>query len=152
VLYVCARVLHRIELGDLLVIAEIHTGVDAHQLARMPRVVSLAEAALAAPFARLPLPSSKGLPHERAGERERFPTLHEKAAVYCSRIVRYHPLPDGNKRTAYDVMREFVERNGAAFVHPPQGLDATAQAIEELAANALGEADFIAWMKARLTM
>ena len=31
----------RIELGDFLLIAEIHSGIDAHQLARIPRVINL---------------------------------------------------------------------------------------------------------------
>jgi prophage maintenance system killer protein len=76
----------RIELGDFLLMAEIHSGIDANQLARIPRVISLAEAALAAPFAGF-------------GDYELFPALHEKAAIYCSRIATYHALPDGNKRT-----------------------------------------------------
>jgi death on curing protein len=129
--------MQRIELGDFLLIAEIHTGIDANQLARIPRVVNLAEAALAAPFAGF-------------GDYEAFPALHQKAAVYCSRIATYHPLPDGNKRTAYDVMREFLDRNEATFAHPAEGLDGTAQAIEDLAANILSEADFITWVDARL--
>ena len=73
-----------------------------------------------------------------------FPEIHEKAAVYCARIATYHPLPDGNKHTAYDVMREFLDRNEVTFSHPPGGLDATAQAIEDLAANILDELAFIA--------
>jgi death-on-curing protein len=129
--------MRRIELGDFLLIAEIHTGISANQLARVPRVASLAEAALASPFAGF-------------GSYELFPAIHEKAAVYCSRIATCHPLPDGNKRTAYDVMREFLDRNDASFAHPPDGLDGTAQAIEDLAANALGERDFIAWVLARI--
>jgi death-on-curing protein len=109
----------QIQIGDFLVIAEINSGIDACRLAQIPRVMSLAEAALAAPFAGF-------------GDHELFPAVHEKAAVYCARIVTYHPLPDGNKRTAYDVMREFLDRNGVRFAHPPGGLDSTAQAIEEL--------------------
>ncbi len=128
----------RIELGDFLLIAEIHCGIDANQLARIPRVINLSEAALAAPFAGF-------------GDYEAFPALHEKAAVYCSRIATYHPLPDGNKRTAYDVMREFLDRNGATFTHPPDGFDGTAQAIEDLAANILDEAGFIAWVLERVS-
>ena len=127
-----------IELGDFLLIAEIHSGIDANQLARIPRVINLSEAALAAPFAGF-------------GDYQAFPALHEKAAVYCSRIATYHPLPDGNKRTAYDVMREFLDRNGATFTHPPDGLDGTAQAIEDLAANILDEAGFIAWVLERVS-
>ncbi|HTD57791.1 MAG TPA: Fic family protein [Solirubrobacteraceae bacterium] len=129
--------MQRIELGDFLVIAEIHSGIDAHQLARIPRVVNLAEAALSAPFAGF-------------GDYEMFPGLHEKAAVYCSRIATYHPLPDGNKRTAYDVMREFLDRNAAIFKQPPDGLDGTAQAIEDLAANILSESDFMTWVSDRI--
>lgn len=128
--------MRRVELGDFLLIAELNSGMSASQLARITRVVSLAESALAAPFAGF-------------GEYELFPAVHEKAAVYCSRIATYHPLPDGNKRTAYDVMREFLELNGVSFMHPPDGLDGTAQAIEDLAANALSEQDFIAWVLAR---
>ncbi|MFZ1153620.1 MAG: type II toxin-antitoxin system death-on-curing family toxin [Solirubrobacteraceae bacterium] len=127
----------RIELGDFLLIAEIHSGIDAHQLARIPRVINLAEAALAAPFAGF-------------GDYEMFPALHEKAAVYCSRIATYHPLPDGNKRTAYDVMREFLDRNGAVFTHSSDGLDDTAQTIEDLAANILSESDFTTWVGKRI--
>jgi hypothetical protein len=57
--------MRRIELGDFLLIAEIHSGIDAHQLARISRVINLAEAALAAPFAGF-------------GNYEAFPAIHEK--------------------------------------------------------------------------
>jgi death on curing protein len=130
--------MRRIELGDFLLIAEIHTGIDAGRLARIPRVVNLGQAALAAPFAGF-------------GEFEAFPEVHQKAAVYCARIATYNPLPDGNKRTAYDVMREFLDRNGAVFRHPALGLHATAQTILLLAAGALDEQELIEWMAARLT-
>lgn len=129
--------MHRVEIGDFLVIAEIHTGIDAHQLARMPRVLQLASAALAAPFAGF-------------GDFEAYPTLGEKAAIYCSRIVSYHPLPDGNKRTGYDVMREFLDRNNATFTHPFDGLEGTSSMIEDLAAALVSEAEFIVWMRARI--
>lgn len=130
--------MHRIELGDFLLIAEAHLGTSANQLARMPRVVNLAEAALAAPFAGF-------------GDYEAFPAIHEKAGVYCSRIATYHPLPDGNKRTAYDVMREFLDLNRATFTHSEDGLDGTAKTIEDLAAGILDEAGFIAWVLQRIS-
>jgi death-on-curing protein len=130
--------MRRVELGEFLIISESHCGITAEELVRIPRVVHLAEAALAAPFAT------------GFGARERFPALHEKAAIYCSRIATYHPLPDGNKRTAYDVMREFLDCNGVRFTHPPEGLAATAQAIENLAAGALREDEFIGWVRARI--
>ncbi len=134
-----AAAMERIELGDFLVIAESHTGIDAHVLARMPRVVTLAQTALAAPFAGL-------------GDVEVFPAFESKAAVYCARIATYHALPDGNKRTAYDVMREFVERNGRTWTHPSGGLLETARMIERLAGEPppLGEQAFILWATQRI--
>ena len=99
--------MYPVDLATFLVIAEIHSGIDASRLARMDRVVQLAGSALAAPFAGY-------------GEVELYPSLADKAAIYASRIMRNHPLPDGNKRTAYDVMVEFIERNGPR-VHTPLG-------------------------------
>ncbi len=128
--------MRRIEIGDFLLIAELHCGIAAQRLARIPHVINLAEACLAAPFAGF-------------GNYQVFPAVHEKAAVYCSRIATYQPLPDGNKRTAYDVMREFLDRNGVPFSHTAGGLDGTAQTIEDLAANAVDEREFIAWVLAR---
>jgi death-on-curing protein len=132
------ELVRRIELGDFLIIAEFHSGISANRLARIPRVMSLAESALAAPFAGF-------------GDYEAFPSVHEKAAVYCARIATYHPLPDGNKRAAYDVMREFLDRNGAVFTHPPAGLEDTAQTIEGVAANVLSETDLALWVLARIS-
>jgi hypothetical protein len=70
----------------------------------MPRVLTLAQSALAAPFAG-------------SGDLEIFATFEAKPPIHCSRIVRYRALPDGNKRTAYDVMIGFVERNGRTWQH-----------------------------------
>ncbi len=126
--------MERVELGDVLLIAEIHTGMEAERLARMDRVVALVQSALAAPFAGF-------------GDVELFPTLEAKAAIHCARLVSYHPLPDGNKRTAYDVMIEFVERNGRTWTHPAGGLEETATVIERLAGEPppLTEEQFRAW-------
>lgn len=130
--------MRRIEIGDFLLIAELHCRIAAGWLARIPRVRNLAEAALAAPFADV-------------GGHEAFPNVHEKAAVYCARIATYRPLPDGNKRTAYDVMREFLDRNDVAFSHPPSGLAGTAQVIEDVAANVLDEKGLAAWLLERIS-
>jgi hypothetical protein len=43
-------------------------------------------------------------------------------------------------------MREFIERNGETFAHPPEGLDVTARTIEDRAAALISEADFIEWV------
>jgi death-on-curing protein len=130
--------MERIDLADFLLIAEFHTGIRAQQLARMDRVVQLAESALAAPFAGY-------------GEVELHPTFVGKAAIYASRVLRYHPLPDGNKRTAYDVMSEFIERNGYTFEHPAGGLMETAEMIERLAAQLVSEEEFRGWLDERIS-
>jgi death-on-curing protein len=129
--------MERINLADFLVIAELHTGIDSHQLARIDRVVQLAESSLAAPFAGY-------------GDYDLYPSFADKAAIYASRIARNHPLPDGNKRTAYDVMIEFIERNGRVFEHPPEGWTATAEMIERLAARTVTEDEFRAWVAERI--
>lgn len=129
--------MQRIEIGDFLLIAELHTGIPAEQLARNDRAMALAQSALAAPWAGF-------------GDFELFPTLCEKAAIYCSRIIRNHPLVDGNKRTAYEVMVEFIERNGATFVHHQCDLMDTAQAIEDLAAGTMNENVFKGWVAHRI--
>jgi death-on-curing protein len=130
----------RIELGDFLIIAEAHTGVDAHVLARMPRVITLGQAALAAPFA--------GFSYV-----EVFPSFEAKAGIYCARISNYQPLPDGNKRTGFDVMIEFIERNGHSWTHGPGGRDETATMIERVSGEPppLTEDDFLAWVAQRIT-
>ncbi|ADB53776.1 type II toxin-antitoxin system death-on-curing family toxin [Conexibacter woesei] len=86
-------------LADFLLIAEAVIGVDSARLERLPGIAR-AESALAAPNAGF-------------GDVELYPELHKKAAILCSRIVRNHPLPDGNKRVGYVCMIEFIRRNGA---------------------------------------
>lgn len=86
-------------LGDFLLVAEAVLGIKAGVLARSDHLVALDESALAAPAAAF-------------GGDEFYPEFADKAAVLCSRLARNHPLPDGNKRTAYLCLIEFVERNG----------------------------------------
>jgi len=46
------------------------------------------------------------------GGVEAYPEFVEKAAVLTWHLIRNHPMPDGNKRTASVCLLEFVERNG----------------------------------------
>jgi death-on-curing protein len=119
-----------LDLADYLLIAEAVLGADAETLAHLPGI-GLAESALAAPAMSF-------------GGSEFFPDLIDKAAVLCSRIVKNHPLPDGNKRVAYLSMIEFLGRNGLTFM--PPSTDETADAIERLAAGELSEQEFAAWL------
>lgn len=119
-----------LDLADYLVIAEAILDVSADRLKHTANL-PLAESPLAAPFAGF-------------GDHERYPDLATKAAVLCSRLVRTHPLPDGNKRIAYICMRELIARNEHAWLRPPD--DETAEMVEQLAARAIREEDFATWV------
>lgn len=91
-----------LDLDDYLAIAERVLGIDATVLARGVGI-GLAESALAAPQASF-------------GGFEFYPEVERKAAVLLFHLVQNHPLPDGNKRSAYVVLREFLFRNGRTWV------------------------------------
>jgi death on curing protein len=120
-----------------LLIAESVLGISAETIARFDRTIALAESALASAAAGF-------------GEVEAYPEFSAKAAVLCSRLVRNHPLPDGNKRTAYLCLREFVERNGYEWHPPKDAVEETVRIIEGLAAGTVSELELQAWIEERL--
>jgi death-on-curing protein len=124
-----------LDLVDYLLVAETVLGHPAEDIAQLDRI-SLAESALAAPAM-----SFSGV--------EFYPDPIMKAAVLCARLVRNHPLPDGNKRVAYLCLREFLARNGLEFHRPP--VDETVGVIEALAAGELSEPDFADWLREHVT-
>lgn len=87
-------------LDDWLVIASAVLGIDVRVLAKSADLAS-ADAALHAPAAAF-------------GGQEFYPDFRTKAGVLGYRLARHHCLPDGNKRTAFLALVEFVERNGHA--------------------------------------
>ena len=125
----------QIDIADFLAIAERILGIDAKALRRATRLGE-AESALAAPF---------------AGFRDAafYPDPAQRAAIVCSRIIRNHPLPDGNKRTGYLCMLLQLERAGLTFTHSKGGQDETADTIEALAASELSEEAFMEWVGER---
>ena len=122
-------------LADLLLIGEAILDVPAEQLARIVLIPS-AESALSAPFAAF-------------GGSDFYPDPAERAAICCSRIVRNHPFPDGNKRVGYECMREMLERDGLAWPRPSEDAVEIATMVERLAAREVSEADFVRWVQAR---
>jgi death on curing protein len=120
--------------ADFLLIAEAVLGVDANRLARATDL-GAAESALAAPFAGF-------------GDVEFYPDPAVKAGILCSRILRNHPLIDGNKRVAYLAMREFLARNSHQWIRPDE--DDAVEMIERLAAGEISEEDFAAWVAEHL--
>jgi death-on-curing protein len=125
-----------IELVDFLILAEAVTGLDAADLIDAPHIVARAESALAAPFAEF-----DGV--------EMYDGLARKAAVLCSRLVRNHPLPDGNKRVAYLSMIELIRRNGCEWRPAAPELERAAM-VERLAARDVDEAAFAAWVERQI--
>lgn len=119
----------RLDIVEYLLIAEAILDIT-ERLRRVARV-DLAESALAAPFSGF-------------GNREHYPTVAIKAAVLCLRLVRNHPLPDGNKRIAYICMREFIARNDLEWKRPPDS--EAAEMVERLAGRTIGESEFAAWV------
>lgn len=122
----------QIDLATFLLIAESQLQIRAQDLVAMTRVAS-AESALAAPFAGL-------------ADRLFYDDPAERAAIVCSRLIRNHPLPDANKRTAYLCMREQLHRAGLAWSPPSE--DERVDTIERLASGDLPEAEFVAWVQA----
>ena len=127
--------IEQIDLAEFLVIAERVLGVDAKALKSAAKL-DAAESALAAPFMGF-------------GDTLFYPDPAQRAAIVCSRIIRNHPLPDGNKRTGYLCMRMQLEGAGLTFNHPDGDQDKTADMIEALAARTLSEDDFVEWVKAQ---
>lgn len=126
-----------VDIASFMLIAEAVTGISAGALATH-HTISRAESALAAPATGF-------------GEYEKYPTIEEKAAVLCSRIVRNHPLPDGNKRTAFLCMLEFLALNGAKWESSPNDPDETASAIEKLAGGTFSEDRMVKFVRARIS-
>lgn len=85
-------------LAEALLIAEAVTGIDTRTLTHVTRI-DLLDSALHAPQAGF-------------GDEEFYPDLTEKAAVLVVRIAKNHPLPDGNKRLAWQSLRVFLALNG----------------------------------------
>lgn len=125
----------QLELADLLLIAEAILGIAAEEIARV-LLVPGAESALAAPFA-----SFDGI--------DFYEDPAERAAICCSRIIRNHPFPDGNKRVAYECMREMLEREGLPWPRPSEDAQEIGDMVEGLAAREVSERQFVAWVKAR---
>jgi len=125
-----------IDLADFLLIAEAVTGLRAAELGTAPHVVARAESALAAPFAGF-------------DDTDIYPDLVTKAGILCSRVLRNHPLPDGNKRVAYLCMIELVRRNGATW-RPVATVRERVDTVERLASRQLDEADFVTWLAAQV--
>lgn len=123
----------RLDLIDLLLIAEAVLGVPAEQIQRsIP--LGAAEAALAAPFLTL-------------GATAFYPDPAERAAICCSRLARGSLFPSGNLEIAYECMQEMLARAGVGW--PRLDAGAVATIVGKLARHDVSEEEFVSWVKAR---
>lgn len=124
-----------LELGDYLLLAEDVLGMEARDIARLPRI-GLAESALAAPAAGY-------------GCEEAYPEFNQKAAVLCWHLIQNHPLPDGNKRAGFLSLLEFGELNDRPWHRRPGDPDEAAAMMEGVAAGEVSVEDLAIWIEAR---
>ncbi|HTR73455.1 MAG TPA: type II toxin-antitoxin system death-on-curing family toxin [Solirubrobacteraceae bacterium] len=121
-----------IPIEEFLVAAEAVLGIDADRLKNVTKI-GAAESALAAPFATY-------------GGHDFYTHPIKRAAVLASRIVRNHPLPDGNKRVALLLMDLYLEEHGWHLTCTQHEI---AQAIDALAAKKNSEDYFHMWLISR---
>ena len=120
-------------LAEALTIAEAVTGTRAAILARVSRL-DLLDSALHAPQAGF-------------GDVEFYPDFVDKAAVLTVRIAKNHPLPDGNKRLAWQSLTMFCIINGYKL---EVAADDAVDLMLAVAAGELTEAEVSAWLTERL--
>ena len=89
-------------LSEALLIAAATVGIDAKTLRLISRV-DLLDSALYAPQATF-----DGI--------DLYEDFHTKAAVLCRSVAMNHPLLDGNKRLAWQLLDYFCEVNGYLLV------------------------------------
>jgi len=120
-------------LAEALTIAEAVTGIDTRTLRNASRL-ELLDSALHAPQAGF-------------GDTEFYLRFVDKAAVLVVRITKNHPLPDGNKRLAWQSLTMFCALNHHELDVPPDEAVSTMLAI---AAGELDEVAVAAWLADQL--
>lgn len=78
---------------------------------------------------------------------EAYPSFEEKAAVLVQSIATFHPMLDGNKRSAWIALNVFVEHNGYTLDVATE--DALAFMLG-VATTTLETSDIVDWLRFRL--
>lgn len=121
-------------LAEALAIAQVVTGIPAETLANASRI-ELLDSALHAPQAGF-------------GDTELYPEFVDKAAVLVVRLAKNHPLPDGNKRLAWQSLTMFCALNDYDLEVP------TADAVQmmlAIASGSMNEESVAKWLDGRIS-
>ncbi len=124
-----------LDLADFVAIAVAVTGLDTQTVMKVANL-NLADSALHAPAAGF-------------GDTDFYPDFVDKAAVLLVRLAKNHPLPDGNKRTAWVAMRAFVDLNGWTWTEMP-AVDEAERAVLAIASSEWDEESTARWLRAYL--
>ena len=86
-------------------------------------------------------------PFSGFGETEFYPSVEEKAASILESIIKNHPFVDGNKRTAYVLMRLLLMQFG-------KDIKATQSEkydfVIEIASSKIAFQEILIWLKKRV--
>lgn len=118
-------------LVEYLAIAAEVTRLDSDTITKVASV-DLADSALHAPAAGF-------------GDTDFYPDFLDKAAVLVVRLVKNHPLPDGNKRAAWVALRMFVEINGWPW-KPTPTVDEAERAMLAIASGEWDRDEMARWL------
>lgn len=125
-----------LSLDQYLAIAARVLDIDLRSLTAASRP-NLADSALHAPAAGF-------------GDVDLYPELAAKAGVLGYRLVKNHPLPDGNKRTAFVAMIEFLHLNGQDWDYTAADTGDIVKTMLSVADGTMPETAFIAWVESKL--
>ncbi len=125
-----------ITLAEYFWLAEQVTAVKADVLARASRA-ELADSALQAPQASF-------------GGQDFYPDLIDKAAVLVCRLAWNHPLPDGNKRSAWAALVVFLDINHGTWEPDPPDVDDAERTMLMIAAGEVDEEAVARWLRTRV--
>lgn len=121
-------------LAEAVIVAEVVTELDAQTIVKASRL-DLLDSALHAPQAGF-------------GDQDFYPEFTQKAAVLCTRIALNHPMPDGNKRLAWQCLTMFCALNGYDLNVPT---DDAVTMVLAVAAGEMGEESLADWIANRLS-
>ncbi len=120
-------------LGQVMILAELVTGIDTKTLNLISRVELLSSAVEA--------------PSSSFDSQEFFETFELKAAVLCSRIAKNHALPDGNKRLAWQSLVMFCRINNFDLITTD---DQAVETIIKVASGDIKENELATWIKEKI--